>query len=322
MQYHLTTDTLKTGIGGVLFQLLDTPPGVIANVRNKKNMRIFIFMSWRLEPAARRYTNTEREALAIERFLGEVKWLVHGTPYLIMVYTDYSALTTLLKPDDAYGRLGNWQLKLSEYDIQYVYIPGCQNPVADGLSRMLSRFFGGQGDQNKEEVGIARDQGDGLGDGVDREEEAGKLIRTGGNGREQGEREIGNQEEGEQEVNVMESVDGWEKWMQSEWYKWIVLFLLRGSLEGEGLTARGRRRIREQSRRYRLHWGQVKGLFYMERGGKMSRCAVEEEVEGILETHHDEHGHFAGRMVALYLFGKAYWPMGSWDANSYARSCF
>ena len=36
VQYHLTTDTLKTGIGGVLFQLLDSPPGVIAIARNKK----------------------------------------------------------------------------------------------------------------------------------------------------------------------------------------------------------------------------------------------------------------------------------------------
>ena len=110
--------------------------------------------------------------------------------------------------------------------------------------------------------------------------------------------------------------------MQSGWYRGIVLFLLRGSLEGEGWTARERRRIREQSRRYRLHRGQVKGLFYVERGGKMSRCAVEEEVDGILESHHDEHGHFAGRMLALYLLGKAYWPTRSRDTNSYARSCF
>ena len=117
-------------------------------------------------------------------------------------------------------------------------------------------------------------------------------------------------------------MDGWEKWIQSGWYRGIVLFLLRGSLEGEGLTARERGRIREQSQRYRLHQGQVKRLFYMERGGKMSWCAVEEEVEGILESHQDKHGHFASRLLALYLLGKAYWPTRSQDANSYARSCF
>ena len=159
VQYHLTTDASKTGIGGVLFQLLDTPPGVIANARNKKDMRVIMFMSRRLEPAETRYTNTEREALAIVRFLSEVKWLVHGSPYPIKVYTDHSALTTLLKQDDAHGRLGNWQVKLSEYDIEYVHIPGCQNQVADGLSRMPLRFFGELGDRNEEEEGIARGQG-------------------------------------------------------------------------------------------------------------------------------------------------------------------
>ena len=124
VQYHLTTDASKTGIGGVLFQLLDIPGGTIANARNRRNMRLVMFMSRRLEPAETRYTNTEREALAIVRFLGEVKWLMHGSPYPIKFYTDHSTLTTLLKQDDAHGRLGGWQVKLLEYDIEYLHIPG------------------------------------------------------------------------------------------------------------------------------------------------------------------------------------------------------
>ena len=63
---------------------------------------------------------------------------------------------------------------------------------------MPSQFFGEQGDQNEEEEGIAREQGDELGDGVDRQEEGGEWKSTGGNGREQGEWEIGNKGEGEQ----------------------------------------------------------------------------------------------------------------------------
>ena len=89
---------------------------------------------------------------------------------------------------------------------------------------MPSRLFAEQGDQNDEEEGIAQEQGDELGNGVDWQEEGGKLMRTGSNGREQGEREIGHEEEGQQEVNTVESVDGWEKWMQSGSYRGIVFF--------------------------------------------------------------------------------------------------
>ena len=73
-----------------------------------------------------------------------------------------------------------------------------------------------------------------LGTMGDRQGEGGRSIKMGDNSGERGEREIENQKEGEQEVNAVESVDGWEKWLQSGWYRGIVLFLLRGSLEGEG----------------------------------------------------------------------------------------
>ena len=163
LQYHLMTDASKTGIGGVLSQLPDCPSGTIVNARNRAGMRIILFISRRLEPAETRYSNTEREALAIVRCLAEVKWLVHGSPYPVKVYTDHLALTTLLRQDDAHGRLGKWQVKLSEYDLEYVHIPGSQNNVADGLSRMPARYFrgeegrGGDEKRDEEEVGIGEE---------------------------------------------------------------------------------------------------------------------------------------------------------------------
>ena len=69
LQYHLMTDASKTGIGGVLSQLPDCPSGTIVNARNRAGMRIILFISRRLEPAETRYSNTEREALAIVRCL-------------------------------------------------------------------------------------------------------------------------------------------------------------------------------------------------------------------------------------------------------------
>ena len=316
VQYHLMTDASKTGIGGVLSQLPDCPPGTIANARNRPDMRIILFISRRLEPAETRYSNTEREALAIVRCLGEVKWLVHGSPHPVKVYTDHSALTTLLRQDDAHGRLGKWQVKLSEYDLEYVHIPGSQNQVADGLSRMPARYFGVRERDGAEEVGTAGDRRM-----VARHGEGGKQAKLGNQKEDMDGEEIVVQGGREESVSAVESLEGWEKWLGSGWYRGIVVFLLQGSLEGERLTERERRRIRGQARRFRLHQGEARGLFYVERGGKTARCAVEEEVDRILESHHNEHGHFAGRMLNLYLLGKVYWPTRTHDTHQYARSC-
>ena len=82
-------------------------------------------------------------------------------------------------------------------------------------------------------------------------------------------------------------------------------FLVVGEFGRRELTKRERRRIRGQARRYRRHQGEERGLFYEERGGKLARCIVEEEVEGILGSHKNKHGYFAGRMLNLYLLRKA-----------------
>ena len=105
IQYDLMTDASKTGISGVLSQMPDCPPSTIANAPNREHMCIVLFNSRHLEPAEMRYSNIEHEALAIVCCLVEVKWLVHGSPYPVKVYTNHSALTTLLPQDDAHGRL-------------------------------------------------------------------------------------------------------------------------------------------------------------------------------------------------------------------------
>ena len=105
IQYHLATDASKTGIGGVLFQLIDCEPGVQARAANRSSMRIIMFISLRMSGAESRYATTEQEALAVQRCLQEVRWLVHGSAYPTLVYTDHSALIYLLKHDDAHGRV-------------------------------------------------------------------------------------------------------------------------------------------------------------------------------------------------------------------------
>jgi len=95
-----------------------------------------MFLSKPFLPAETRYSTTEREALAVLRCLEEVRWLILGSRFPTIIYTDHQALVSLLKKDDAYGRIARWQVRLSEYDVEYQHILGRENLLADGLSRM------------------------------------------------------------------------------------------------------------------------------------------------------------------------------------------
>ena len=240
-QYHLATDASKTGMGGVLFQLIDCEPGTRVTTLNRKNMRIVMFISLRLEGAEPRYSTTKQEALAVWRCLKEVSWLVQGSAHPVLVYTDHSALIRLLKGDDAHGKIARWQQKQSEFDVEYVHIPGSQNVIADGLSRMPTRFFQTglrkmkqkeketnnensneekgetEEDKNKEEhtgEECRKEEGKDDGNGVSRGSKAGNMAEVlaigDGGGGERGRTGIEGRKGKEKE--------GWKAWEDSEWY--------------------------------------------------------------------------------------------------------
>jgi len=142
VQYHLAFDASKRGIGGVLFQLDRIPADTeaISNAIFRVAERIIMFLSFRLSDAETRYSNSEREALAVIRCLAEVKWMVIASPYLVMVYTDHEALKTLLTgaDNDAHGRIAKWQERLGEYNIRLLHRSARTHfiGIADGLSRL------------------------------------------------------------------------------------------------------------------------------------------------------------------------------------------
>ena len=146
-QYHLAVDASKMGIGGVLFQLDGIPPGseALSNASYRAAERIIMFISFRLSDAESRYSNSEREALAVIRCLAEVRWMVIASPYPVFVYTDHEALKTLLTgvDNDAHGRIAKWQERLSEYDIRLLHRSAKTHfiGIADGLSRLPTRLL-------------------------------------------------------------------------------------------------------------------------------------------------------------------------------------
>ena len=189
-----------------------------------------------------------------------MRWLVLRARFPTKVYTDHWALITLLKHNDAHGGIGKWQVKLAEYDLQSVNVPGSQNVIADGLSRLPARYF----DQWNNDPAKLNNR-EGVGTGMEGSLGGGKT-------------------ELEMVAAIwVEEKERWGRWLESGWYGQAVRYLLEGTLEGENLTARGRRLVRKQAVRYRIYDGQCKGLFFVERGGKMAECVHEAKVMGILE---------------------------------------
>ena len=146
-QYHLAVDASKKGIGGALFQLEGIAPHTEASnsVVHRDSERMVMFISFKLEDAETRYSNSEREALAVIRCLAEVRWMVISSAYPILVYTDHEALRVLLTglDNDAHGRIAKWQERLGEYNFRLIHRAASTHfmGIADGLSRLPTHLM-------------------------------------------------------------------------------------------------------------------------------------------------------------------------------------
>lgn len=122
----ITTDASGYGLGAVLTQL---HPDQVE--------RVVAFASRTLSPAERKYSTTEKEALACVWAVERWRTYVWGRRFTLR--TDHQALTTLLSTKDmnrAGMRIARWSARLMcfQYDVQYR--PGVQNDIADCLSRV------------------------------------------------------------------------------------------------------------------------------------------------------------------------------------------
>ena len=114
-KFTVYTDASKTQLGGVILQ----------------DNRPLAFYSRKLTSTQRRYTNSERELLSIVETLKEYKYMLLGQE--IELFTDHKNLTYDTPTTD---RVTRWRLLIEEYAPDIKYIKGCNNIVADALSRL------------------------------------------------------------------------------------------------------------------------------------------------------------------------------------------
>jgi hypothetical protein len=118
----IQVDASQRGIGAILLQ--DKGP--------------VEFASKLLTETETRYSNIEREMLAVLPGLEKFHYYVYGRP--VVIHTDHKPLEAIFKKHlaNAPPRISRMMLRIQKYDVQIKYVPGKDVPVADALSRISS----------------------------------------------------------------------------------------------------------------------------------------------------------------------------------------
>ena len=117
--------------------LVDASPVGVAAVltqRSGDDMRVISYGSRALTPVEQRYSQIEREALAIVFGCEKYHLYLLGSPFT--VYTDHRPLIPMFSNPHSSppARIERWVLRLQQYDMTVIYRPGKDNP-ADFASR-------------------------------------------------------------------------------------------------------------------------------------------------------------------------------------------
>lgn len=86
-----------------------------------------------LTAAERKYSTTEREALAVVWAVSKFRKYIDGAE--VVVRSDHQPLRWLMSLKSPSGRLARWALSLQEYNLKIEYTPGKSNVIADTSSR-------------------------------------------------------------------------------------------------------------------------------------------------------------------------------------------
>ena len=111
----------------------DFAMGAALGQRKEKIFRIIYYASITFNEAQENYSTTEKEMLAIVFACEKFRQYILGSH--VVVHTDHAAIKYLMSKKEAKPRLIRWVLLLQEFDLEIKDKRGCDNVIADHLSR-------------------------------------------------------------------------------------------------------------------------------------------------------------------------------------------
>lgn len=123
VEFVVTTDASSVGLGGEL-----------AQPDEAGDLHPVAYYSRCLTKRERSYPTYDREVLAIRDTLKHYRYYLLGSKFRLR--TDHKPLLKMLEVKDPFGRRATMLRDISEFEPQLEFIKGCDNVVADALSRL------------------------------------------------------------------------------------------------------------------------------------------------------------------------------------------
>jgi phospholipid-translocating ATPase len=120
--FHVHTDASEIAVGAAIHQ---------------KGFPL-AFFSKVLSPPEQRYSTFDREALAVVMVIRAYRHWFEGAR--VIIHTDHQPLLSLLQMKDPSPRQTRWIRDLSSYNLEWIYVPGKSNNVADCSADHLLDF--------------------------------------------------------------------------------------------------------------------------------------------------------------------------------------
>ena len=112
----------------------DFAMGAALGQRKEKIFRIIYYASRTFNEAQENYSTTEKEMLAIVFACEKFRQYILGSH--VVIHTDHAVIKYLMSKKEAKPRLIRWVLLLQEFDLEIKDKRGCDNVIADHLSRV------------------------------------------------------------------------------------------------------------------------------------------------------------------------------------------
>ena len=132
----------------VMCDASDFAMGAVLGQRKKKIFRAIYYASRTFNEAQENYSTTEKEMLAIVFAYEKFRPYILGSH--VIVHTDHAAIKYLMSKKEAKPRLIRWVLLLQEFDLEIKDKKGCDNVIADHLSRVEQNETGKEETEFKE----------------------------------------------------------------------------------------------------------------------------------------------------------------------------